>query len=96
MNTCSLARLVHMGVYTTYEVLFLDTMQWDELEVKEALQRYICNWMYLYDSPENIVILSVYSTSPLKGVLETLEELYGKLKYRVYTPQEGNWICDGE
>jgi hypothetical protein len=96
MNTVSLLRLVHMGVYTTYEVFFLEEMTWDDLEVKEALRNYICKFMYIYDIQENIVILSVYSTSPLERVLGALEQLYGKLKYRAYMAQEGGWICDGE
>ena len=96
MNTVSLPRLVHMGVYTTYEVFFLEEMRWDELEVKEALRNYICKFMYIYDIQENIVILSVYSTSPLEKVLAALEQLYGKLKYRAYMAQEWDWICDGE
>jgi hypothetical protein len=62
-------------------------MRWDELEVKEALRNYICKFMYIYDIQENIVILSVYSTSPLEKVLAALEQLYGKLKYRAYMAQ---------
>lgn len=78
-----------MGYYVTLEVLFLEQIAWDEIRVKGALSAYTCNWLFLRDFPDPVLILSVYSTSSVNTVLHTLKSLYGELQYRRYTLQEG-------
>ena len=78
-----------MGVYTTYELEFMSQIDWDELVISIPLTRMNCFWLYLRDFPEERLILSVYSTTPLTDVLGFLSKTYkASLRFREYGTTE--------
>jgi len=78
-----------MGVYTTYELEFLSQIDWDELDIHIPLTKMNCFWLYLRDFPEERLILSVYSTTPLTDVLAFLSKTYkASLRFREYGTTE--------
>lgn len=74
-----------MGVYTAYEVDFLSKIEWDDLLVTAPFTKMNCFWLYLRDFPEQRLIVTLYSTTPLSEVLRFLIATYKvPLKVREY------------
>lgn len=74
-----------MGCYINYEIEILGNIKWDELVVHTKLHNYNCNWIYLPDMIENIIIISLYSTHEIKDIIRIFKEIYGyDVRYRKY------------
>jgi len=74
-----------MGWYINYELELEEHVDWDDDQVKIALKDINCNWLYLRDNIDPIVILSLYSQHDIKDVVNILTGLYDiDIVYRIY------------
>jgi hypothetical protein len=74
-----------MGWYIHYELELEEHVDWDDDQVKIALKDINCNWLYLRDMVDPIVILSLYSQHDIKDIIKILTELYDiDIVYRIY------------
>ena len=74
-----------MGWYINYELELEEHVDWDDDQVKIALKDINCNWLYLRDNIDPIVILSLYSQHDIKDIVNILIELYDiDIRYRIY------------
>ena len=80
-----------MGWYIHYELELEEHVDWDDDKVKIALKDINCNWLYLRDNIDPIVILSLYSQHDIKDVVNILTSLYDiDIIYRIY--EKIKWI----
>jgi len=80
-----------MGWYINYTLELEEHVDWDDEEVRIALKDINCNWLYLRDNVEPIVILSLYSQHDIKDIVNILIELYDvEIRYRIYGKLEWN------
>jgi hypothetical protein len=80
-----------MGWYIHYELELEEHVDWDDDQVKIALKDINCNWLYLRDMVDPIVILSLYSQHDIKDIIKILTELYDiDIVYRIYNKLK--WI----
>lgn len=77
-----------MGVYTTYEVEFLSGIEWDDDVVTIPFSTMNCLWLYLRDFPEQRLIITLYSTTPLTDALRFLRKTFAPLRVREYGTTE--------
>lgn len=77
-----------MGVYTAYEVDFLSRIEWDDDVVTIPFSTMNCFWLYLRDYPEERLIITPYSTTPLVDVLRFLTKTFAPLRFREYGTTE--------
>jgi len=80
-----------MGWYINYELELEEHVDWDDEIVKQKLKDINCNWLYLRDNTDPIVILSLYSQHDIKDIVNILIELYDvEIRYRIYGKLEWN------
>ena len=74
-----------MGFYTNYEVEFGDMIDWDDSLVKQHLQGFNVQYLYLRDTQLPRLMLCVYSQNPVEKILDVLKNLYHvDISYRIY------------
>jgi hypothetical protein len=74
-----------MGWYINYELELEEHVDWDDDKVKIVLKDINCNWLYLRDNIDPIVIFSLYSQHDIKDVIKILTVLYDiEIRYRIY------------
>ena len=74
-----------MGWYINYELELEEHVDWDDEVVKQKFKGINCNWLYLRDMVDPIVILSLYSQHDIKEIIKILSELYDiDIIYRIY------------
>jgi len=74
-----------MGWYTNYEVEFDSYIDWDDTVVRDSLQSFNVTYLYLRDMELPRVVLCVYSTTPVKNILDIMMRLYSTtMRYRIY------------
>ena len=74
-----------MGWYTNYEVEFDCYIDWDDTVVRDSLQSFNVTYLYLRDMELPRVVLCVYSTNPVKNILDIMMRLYSTtMRYRIY------------
>jgi len=80
-----------MGIYTHYEIRFLDVIDWEDAPLKN----FDCKFLYLDNVEKPTVILSLMK--PQHNIIEILalfHHLYEtKMEYRLY--DDGKWIQVG-
>jgi hypothetical protein len=77
--------LAVMGFYTSYEVEFSNSIEWDDDVVKRSLGSFNLTYLYLRDMELPRFILCLYSQHTLKEILEVMNVLYPvKMRYREY------------
>jgi len=79
-----------MGWFTNYEVEFAESIDWDDGDVRRALQPFNVQHIYLRDLNKPRVILCLYSQNPVEKILAALKGLYPVgMRYQVYN--SGAW-----
>ena len=74
-----------MGWYTNYEVEFDGNIDWDDAVVRDSLQSFNVTYLYLRDMELPRIVLCVYSTNPVKNILDIMMRLYSTtMRYRIY------------
>jgi hypothetical protein len=74
-----------MGWYINYELELEEHVDWDDEEVRIAIKDINCNWLYLRDNVEPIVILSLYSQHNINDIIPIITNLYDiDIIYRIY------------
>lgn len=74
-----------MGYYINYEVEFDSYIDWDDTVVRHSLQSFNVTYLYLRDMELPRVMLCVYSTNPVKNILDIMMRIYSTtMRYRIY------------
>jgi len=74
-----------MGWYINYEVEFDEFIDWDDHAVKDCLQTFDVDHLFLRDLGVFRVMLCVYSQNPVEHILAALKSLYpAGIRYRIY------------
>ena len=74
-----------MGWYINYELELEEHVDWDDEIVKQKLKDINCNWLYLRDNTDPIVILSLYSQHNINDIITIISNLYDiDIIYRIY------------
>ena len=78
-----------MGWYTNYEAEFYDFIDWDDMDVKQSLQSFNVQCLYLRDMELPRILVCVYSQNTIEEILDALKRLYStKIHYRLYNSNE--------
>ena len=73
-----------MGYYTNYEIEIMSDIDWDDIQVHNALKNYNCQWLCLRDMEKMIVIFSIYSSCNIEDIIQILKSLYSvEMQYKV-------------
>jgi len=85
LNLIDYEQGVTMGWYTNYEVEFDSNIDWDDTVVRDSLQSFNVTYLYLRDMELPRFVLCVYSTNPVKNILDIMMRLYSTtMRYRIY------------
>jgi hypothetical protein len=80
-----------MGWYINYELELEEHVDWDDGKIGRALKNISCDWLYLRDSVDPIIVLSLYSQHDIQETIKIISDFYDvEIRYRLYGKLE--WI----